>query len=185
MKVLPAMRRIGCADEAEEIVGIMFLSAAGPPDGGGAAAARPAARQRRLATAPDGDEATTLFREGLVVLLDIVEIVEIVDHQAMRLVEPPSRKIAEPVEPFEPRAIAEMEARDRVERRRWRVRLQEIMGGGGEQRLLDRLSASRRSSANPARRAPARRDVPPSGSPSSRSARSRRPARRSPAPATA
>ena len=57
------------------------------------------------------------LRIGLVILLDVLEIVEIVDHQAVRLRERALRRVGEKVEPFEPRAVAEMEARDRIDRR--------------------------------------------------------------------
>ena len=88
--------------------------------------------------AAGGDDA--LLRVGLVVLLDVVEIVAVVDHQAVRLLQGALGRVAEPVEPFQPRAVAEMEARDRVDRQAAAVaRAQEIPGGGAHQRVRDRL----------------------------------------------
>src|SRR3954454_9739072 len=57
-----------------------------------------------------------VLRIGFVVLLDLVDIVEIIHHQAVRLRNPFAREIAERIELLEPRAIAEMEACDRIER---------------------------------------------------------------------
>ena len=53
---------------------------------------------------------------GLVVLLDVVEIVEVVDHDAVRLPHAVRRRSAEEIDLLQPRAIAEMEARDRIDR---------------------------------------------------------------------
>ena len=55
--------------------------------------------------------------KGFVVLLDVVEVVEIVHHQPVRLPEAVLGHVGEPVDPLEPRAVAEMETRDRIDRR--------------------------------------------------------------------
>src|SRR3977135_1483145 len=51
--------------------------------------------------------------EGLVVVLDAVMVVEIVDHDAEGFLERTARGVAEPIDPFEPRAVAEGKARYR------------------------------------------------------------------------
>src|SRR5258705_13734453 len=53
--------------------------------------------------------------EGLVVVLDAAMVVEIVDHDAEGFVDRTARGIAEPIDPFEPRAVAEGKARYRVD----------------------------------------------------------------------
>src|SRR5262249_60979748 len=58
-----------------------------------------------------------LLRISLVVLLDVLEIVKVIHHQSVRLLQRPLRRIGQEVESFEARAVAEMEARDRIERR--------------------------------------------------------------------
>ena len=45
----------------------------------------------------------------------MIEIVEIIDHQSMRLAQRRLGKIAEGIEPLEPRAIAQMKARDGID----------------------------------------------------------------------
>ena len=71
-----------------------------------------------------------LLGEGLVVRLDLVECVEIVDHQAVRLLQPLRRQIAEEVEPLEPGAVPEVESRHGIDGPALRVlRLQEVVGG--------------------------------------------------------
>ena len=55
--------------------------------------------------------------EGFVVALDFSEVVEIVDHDAEGLLEPPRRQVSHPVDALEPRAVAEMKAGDRVQDR--------------------------------------------------------------------
>src|SRR5262245_61017738 len=52
---------------------------------------------------------------GLVVLFDVIETIEIVHHDAGGFAQALWREIAEPIDPFQPRAIAEMEARDRID----------------------------------------------------------------------
>ena len=47
--------------------------------------------------------------------LDIVKVVAVIDHHAMRLAEAPVGEIAADIDALQPRAIAEMEARDRVD----------------------------------------------------------------------
>ena len=54
------------------------------------------------------------LREGLVVGLDRFRVVEVIDHDAVGLLDAARCEIAQPVHPFERGAIAEMEARDRV-----------------------------------------------------------------------
>src|SRR5579883_449876 len=51
---------------------------------------------------------------SLVIGLDIGEAVEIVDHDARRLPQPLFRFVGEPVEPFEPRTVAEVKMRDGI-----------------------------------------------------------------------
>src|SRR5215831_4274033 len=58
------------------------------------------------------DEMVTLI--GLVIGFDIGEAVAIVDHQPGRLLQSLLRAVAEPVEPLDPRPVAEMEMRHRV-----------------------------------------------------------------------
>src|SRR6266478_8969007 len=53
--------------------------------------------------------------EGLVVVLDAVMVVEIVDHDAEGFLDRTARAVAEPIDPFEPRAVAEVKARYRVD----------------------------------------------------------------------
>src|SRR5689334_2260962 len=57
-----------------------------------------------------------VLRVGLVVLLDVVDVVLVVHHQAMRLREGLFRQVAEWIELLQPRAVAEMETRHRIER---------------------------------------------------------------------
>jgi hypothetical protein len=52
----------------------------------------------------------------LMILLDEAQVVEVVDHQALTLTDAFRRCIAEPVQPLQPCAITQMEARDRVNR---------------------------------------------------------------------
>ena len=61
------------------------------------------------------------LRIGLVVLLDLVEIVEVVHHQPVRLLDGALGGVGEPVDALEPRAVAEMEARHRIDRQAARV----------------------------------------------------------------
>ena len=56
------------------------------------------------------------FRIGLVVLLDVIEVVEIVHHQSIRLRDGAFGCVGKPVDAFEPRAVAKMESRDRIDR---------------------------------------------------------------------
>ena len=72
-----------------------------------------------------------LLGKGLVVRLDLVEGVEIVDHQSVRLLRAPSGTVAEEVQPLEPGAVPEMEPRHGIEGPALGVlRFQEIVGGG-------------------------------------------------------
>ena len=53
---------------------------------------------------------------SLVVPLDVLEIVEVVHHQAVRLAQRPFRRVGGEIQSLEPRTIAEMEACNRIER---------------------------------------------------------------------
>src|SRR6202166_534917 len=53
--------------------------------------------------------------EGLVVVLDAAMVVEIVDHDAEGFLDRTGCGVAEPIDPFEPRAVAEVKARYRVD----------------------------------------------------------------------
>src|SRR5258708_33801595 len=48
--------------------------------------------------------------EGLVVVLDAVMVVEIVDHDTEGFLDAAWRAVAEPIDPFEPCAVAEVKA---------------------------------------------------------------------------
>src|SRR6202165_5496031 len=56
-----------------------------------------------------------ITHEGLVVVLDAVMVVEIVDHDAEGFLDRSARGVAEPLDPFEPCAVAEAKARSRDE----------------------------------------------------------------------
>ena len=75
--------------------------------------AQPGARQQFLHHARRRHH--VLVGEGLVIAFDLGEIVLIVDHHAVGLGEALLRQIAHRIDPFEPRAVAEMEARDRID----------------------------------------------------------------------
>ena len=79
------------------------------------------------------------------VLFDVAEVVEVVDHDAEALLAPALGKIAGPVEALQPRAVAEVEARsDRVERQSSGVAGgHEIGRHGAEHRLAHLLDARR------------------------------------------
>src|SRR5712672_2419801 len=53
--------------------------------------------------------------KGLVVVLDAVMVVEVVDHDAEGFLDAAWRVVAEPIDTFEPRAVAEVKARYRVD----------------------------------------------------------------------
>ena len=53
--------------------------------------------------------------EDLVVILYAVMVVEIVDHDAEGFVDRTARGVAEPIDTFEPRTVAEVKARYRVD----------------------------------------------------------------------
>src|ERR1700692_1920286 len=53
--------------------------------------------------------------EGFVVVLDAVMVVEIVDHDAEGFLDAAWRAVAEPIDPFEPCAIAEVKTRHGVD----------------------------------------------------------------------
>ena len=78
------------------------------------------------------------------VALDIAKVIAVIDHQAQALPYTFFGGIPEPVQPFEPRAVAEMEAGDPVERPAGAIFREEvIMRGGrknrGPERVLFRL----------------------------------------------
>src|ERR1700728_178560 len=83
-----------------------------------------------------GGDDGPLVRIGLVVLFDVIEIVAIIHHQAVRLRQSPLRGVGEPVEPFKPRAVAEVETGDRVDRQSPPVTAAHIIEGGGPQQRL-------------------------------------------------
>jgi hypothetical protein len=58
----------------------------------------------------------TLLGKGLVVRFDLVQRVKIIDHQPVGLLHAFLGAIAEKIQTLELRAVAEMEARDRIER---------------------------------------------------------------------
>ena len=49
------------------------------------------------------------------ILLDVVELVEIINHEAMRLLEGLLGEVGKKVDPLEARPVAEMEAGNRIE----------------------------------------------------------------------
>src|SRR5262249_59656089 len=77
-----------------------------------------------------------MLRIGFVITLDIIEIVEIIDHQAVGLSERSLRRIGKPIEALEPRAIAEMESGDRVERHAAAVAGAQVIPCSGAQERL-------------------------------------------------
>src|SRR3954463_12733040 len=77
---------------------------------------------------------------GFVVLLDGVEVVEVVHHQAVALLEALRRRVAEEIQPLEARAVAEMEPRHRIDGPARRgLGAQEIISRGRQPRLSPRL----------------------------------------------
>ena len=91
---------------------------------------------------PDGSGSHDLafLGEDFVVLLDVFEVVEIVHHQPVRLRQTLLGQIRQHIELFQPRAVSEMEARDRIERVAVVATCaQEIGRGGMQQRLLQAL----------------------------------------------
>src|ERR1700736_58952 len=61
-----------------------------------------------------GSDDGAMLRIGLVIALDIIEIVEVIHHQPVGLLQRPLGRVGEPIEPLKPRAIAEMETGDGV-----------------------------------------------------------------------
>src|SRR3954465_11917674 len=84
----------------------VFCSGRGSP-------ARRVDLQRLLDRARGRDDAE--IGVGFVVLLDGVEVVGVVHHQAVALLEALRRRVAEEIQPLEPRAVAEMEPRHRID----------------------------------------------------------------------
>src|SRR3984885_12422364 len=79
--------------------------------------------------------------EGLVVILDAVMVVEVVHHDAEGFLDAAWRAVAEPIDPFEPRAVAEVKARYRVDAYR---RLPRQIAGAKPQQGRAQLLALRR-----------------------------------------
>ncbi len=89
-------------------------------------------------------------RHRLCAFFDGAEIVEIIDHQAMGLLDAPVGLVAEKIQPLEACAIAETEAGHRVDRAAPQtfLRIQEVARGDGQQvacSTWSRLSACRRT----------------------------------------
>ena len=94
--------------------------------------------RRRLDEARDrvGGNDGVLLGIGLVVLLDVLEVVEVVHHQPVRLPQRPLGGIGGEIQPLEPRAVAQVETRNQIERRAAaRARTQVIPRRRAEQRL--------------------------------------------------
>ena len=71
------------------------------------------------------------------VLLDVVEIIQVVDHDPERLAHAIFRAIGQKMDLLESRTISQMEPRHRVDRQTAPVaRMQQVPGGGAQQRLL-------------------------------------------------
>src|SRR5579872_2891960 len=62
-----------------------------------------------------GSDDLAFVGEGLVVLFNVIEIVKVVHHDSIGLLKARGGQIAERIDPFEPRAIAEMKPRDRID----------------------------------------------------------------------
>src|SRR4051812_9593895 len=89
---------------------------------------QPAAFALQQLLHPAGGPPLAVIGIGFVVLLDIVEAVEIVDHDPGGFAQSLWREIAEPADPLQPRAVAEVEAGDRIDQPPlWRASFQEIM----------------------------------------------------------
>ena len=74
------------------------------------------------------------------VLLDVIEVIEIIDHQPQRLLEAGLGEVAARIEALQPRAVPEVKARDRIERAaRGRARVEIIMRGERRNRSGDRF----------------------------------------------
>ena len=85
-----------------------------------------------------------MLRVGLVIALDVLEIVEVVHHQAVRLPHCPFRNIGQEIEPFEASAVAEMKPGDRVDRRAGgRASMQIVPRRRAEERFANALSGRR------------------------------------------
>ena len=57
----------------------------------------------------------SVTHEGLVIVLDAVVVVEIVDHDAEGFLDAAWRAVAEPIDPFQPRAVAAVKSRHGVD----------------------------------------------------------------------
>jgi len=86
-----------------------------------------------------------------VVALDLFQVVAVVDHQRVRLAQALERGVGQPVDPIEAGAVAEMEARHRIERPAIRrLDLKEVLGRQRQQRCTQPVL--RRRARVPARR---------------------------------
>src|SRR6218665_699817 len=68
---------------------------------------------------PGGDHLA--MHETLVVVFDVVQVVEVIDHQRVRLLQALARQVAGPVQPLQACAVAEVELGHRVATRRDRL----------------------------------------------------------------
>ena len=96
-------------------------------------------RAQRLLRLVRGHDRAVL-RKRLVIRFDMVERVEIIDHQAVGLLDALGGPIAEEVQPFEAGAVAEMEASHGIDRLAGRQLGLEEMEGGERFDRLSRLS---------------------------------------------
>src|SRR5947209_20061624 len=76
-------------------------------------AAAPSTLEQRVDLRRTHDSAVT--HEGFVVVVDGVAVVEVVHHDAEGFLHAAWRVVAEPIDSFEPRAIAEVKTRDGVD----------------------------------------------------------------------
>src|SRR5215472_6914236 len=83
------------------------------------------------------------IRIGLVILLDVAEIIEIVHHHPVGLLQPALRQIRRPIDAFEAGAVAKVKARDRIDRRAAaRSRSEEIGRRRPQHRLAQELDCA-------------------------------------------
>jgi len=82
--------------------------------------------EKSLDRVGDGDRA--VLEVELVVLANVLEDVAVVDHEAVRLREALGARVGEPVEPPEPRAVANVEVGDGIERQFAVLFLVEVLG---------------------------------------------------------
>jgi len=104
-----------------------------------------------------------IFHVDFVVGLDIVELIQIIDHQPGGLPQAVFGDVGEPVEALQPRAVAEMKARDAVRRFAVRPGMDEIVGAQRHERFLQaRIGIGLRVPFRlfPGARSPAQRHAP-------------------------